>query len=90
LNTYGSRVPDHWTPRFEPADYEEAPIPAGVDLRAGGTPDVFGFRDDSLVFVELKRHPDRLTPEQVAWFENAIAGGVPLSGLLVATWTGQA
>jgi hypothetical protein len=88
LNTYGSRAPAHWRPRFDPVDYQDAAIPPGISLHTAGAPDVFGFHDDRLAFIEVKRHPDRLSLEQARWFDNAIACGVPSSSLVVATWTG--
>ena len=60
-------------------------IAAGIGL--GGTPDVFGHRGSSdLVFIEVKRDPDRLKAEQAAWFEAALAACVPSARLLVAEW----
>jgi hypothetical protein len=92
LNTYGSRAPLHWTPQMQAAvacaRTLQGHAAVATIVGAGGTPDVFGSRAGEIVFVEVKRHPDRLKAEQVTWFETALASGFPTSGLFVANWTG--
>jgi hypothetical protein len=92
LNTHGSRVPTPWTPRIDWAIARQMALAIHPELRpligAGGTPDVFASDGDGVLFVELKRHPDRLSAEQAAWLEDALASGVPADSLLVANWTG--
>lgn len=94
LNTYGSRAPSHWTPRIDARQARDLTLRARPQLSAligsGGTPDVFGSRAGEFLCVEIKRYPDRLKAEQVAWFVDALALGVPASSLFVANWTGLA
>lgn len=93
LNTYRSApAPVHWTPRIAHTDARD--LLAGVcpavaaTVGAAGTPDVLALGSDGVVFVEVKRHPDRLSPQQVAWITFALASGVDRASMLVAHWTG--
>lgn len=91
LSTYRAPPPANWTPRMAFSSARDVIRPAFPKIAAsiglGGTPDVFGHRGSSdLVFIEVKRDPDRLKAEQAAWFATALAAGVPSARLIVAEW----
>lgn len=91
LSAYRAPPPANWTPRMAFSSAQDVIRPAFPTIAAsiglGGTPDVFAHRGSSdLLFIEVKRDPDRLKVEQAAWFEAALAAGVPAARLLVAEW----
>jgi hypothetical protein len=93
LNTYGSAPPPHWIPRTDHSLARTLVEPRLPELAQSigvrGTPDVVGVTDNDVVFVECKRHPDRLGEAQIAWFEAAFAAGLPRTRMVVAEWRSQ-
>jgi len=94
-SAYRAPPPASWIPRIGFSSAQDVIRPAfpkvAASIGLGGTPDVFGHRGLSdLVFIEVKRDPDRLKVEQVAWFETALAAGVQPARLLVAVWATEA
>jgi len=92
VNTYGRQFLTDWTPRKNIELPEKARALYDEICNAGkskaGCWDVFCWKNNDIVFAELKRRAnDKIRNTQINWLEAALKCGLEPESFLVVEWT---
>ncbi|MBS3085401.1 VRR-NUC domain-containing protein [Candidatus Pacearchaeota archaeon] len=53
----------------------------------GGTWDIFAWKGEKVLFVELKGPKDKIRPNQIKWFLASLKVGIPLESFQIVEWS---
>ncbi len=92
VNTWGKQFLNDWTLRKNVKLPEKIQVLfdeiCAVGNSKSGCWDVFCWKNDDIVFAELKRHAnDKIRNTQINWLEAALKCGLKPESFLVVEWT---